>query len=218
MMKWCAVSLAASLLLCTSALNAEVLCQNKYSGIVSARDECTGFEVKLEPARLGLQGLPSPNVIVRDANGAVVGLLAHVVDFDLSRPWVARRVGETTVFIVVERTGFARGLPLVLYETPDCSGTQFVPSDPASMIALARTIPDGTVALYPASPATLRTMRSELTFGNSAESCVGSGDVFLPPDRCCRTLADPRPTPASVAGILQIADLGLVPPFRVELP
>jgi len=61
--------------ICSSA-NAAVLCAPKSEqGSVSVRTECKKNEVQLDPVALGLRGPTGPGAVVRDANGAFVGVM-----------------------------------------------------------------------------------------------------------------------------------------------
>lgn len=73
----------------------------------------------------------------------------------------------------------------------------------------------GTVAYYPdLDTATARSTESE-EYSRVGADC--GLDTFIPPDRCCRTESFPSLLLAESL-TLDLGTLGLVPPFRFDVP
>src|SRR5438552_4117827 len=85
------------------ASDAGVLCaSHSGSGTVRVRTACRTTEVQLDPVALGLQGPPGPQgpgLVVKDANGSLVGV---VLDGD----WVVRQLGGSWRRFMANEDGF----------------------------------------------------------------------------------------------------------------
>ena len=231
------VFVAASLILAAHA-HAAVLCRT-HTETVKVRDACKPTETQMDPVTLGLQ----PRLVVKDTNGAVVGILEpghtaihHYPDRgggiyltnsidsfpeDGGGNLVATRIANTPVCLTVCRDGFQE-VGGIHFTSTDCSGTPLLTADggsgPTSALALVLTAPvGGCSAYYPTSVGvTLRLVRSSLLVTDSS-TCLGSfGGSFTAPNRCCAPESESRYTVD--AATFDLATLGPVPPFHVEGP
>ena len=243
---WCVmVAWLATAGLATSP-NAAVLCKKK-SGAAFVRDTCKGKETRVDPDALGLRGTQGPKgdkgdpgqqgaagspgtpgatgpqgpgLVVKDANGTLVGFVLSTDCSGTCAAIVARRFAEgVTASFSVNTGGADISSGIVLFDSSDCSGTPLL--DSASnvlprLVAPGLFVSDATslIAYYPTYPGSAHQIHSELQFGFQA-SCIGG--VFTPPDRCC--LAANEPHTAAPAGTLDWTPvISLVPPFHVEGP
>jgi hypothetical protein len=135
-------------------------------------------------------------LVVRDANGVVVGPVINADDIPLT---VARRIDGRAMKIEVAAPGFIdTTCPEFCYDTADCTGT---PYREASDAMLPFVSVCGGTAYYPTGTPTIRSMLAcQITGG----ACV----------------AQPGPTDMTVTTVatFEIATLGLVPPFQVDGP
>jgi hypothetical protein len=60
--------------------------------------------------------------------------------------------------------------------------------------------------------------RLKESFFYDQATCEGYGGVFAPPDECCQPECSSSSTESAEAGTVDVATLGLVPPFHVEGP
>ena len=169
---------------------------------------------------MGLQGPPGSGLVVKDANGTLVGIVLSTDCSGTCAAIVARRFAEgVTASFSVNTGGADISSGIVLFDSSDCSGTPLL--DSASnvlprLVAPGLFVSDATslIAYYPTYPGSAHQIHSELQFGFQA-SCIGG--VFTPPDRCC--LAANEAHTAAPAGTLDWTPvISLVPPFHVEGP
>lgn len=218
------ILLIVALLLASSA-DAAVLCatpkkDGTFSTSVKIRQACKDNEERLDPETLGLQGPAGPpgpsgnGVIVKDANGAQVGPVMSLTD---ERAVVLRRIGSATVQLMVNRSGFEEyGVVQLHYESDNCTGVMLLYE--SSFVPFAST--HSGKAYFGFGGAAPRVVASVGQFHHTASTCTGAGKSFIPPDFCC--LHDEVNYPYSAvlapAIVIDLATLGLVPPFRVEAP
>jgi len=196
------------------------------SGTVRVRTVCRPREVQLDPVALGLQGPPGPGAVVKDVNGALVGVILDIAAPNL---WgfvaVTRLVAGTWVRLDVSESGFpdeTNVTPSRLYESADCSGTAWMPEAEIGRVGGRLILPafnHGMVARYVTAPATTGTFRSIENF-ETQESCGSAPNVFTPPDRCCSPIGPSSYSNVSAVptATVDLFALGLVPPFHVEGP
>lgn len=222
--------------------DAAVLCAPK-SGAVSVREECKPTETQLDPVALGLQGPPGPQgdtgepgpmglqgmqgeqgekgdrglqgiagpagpgAVVKDANGVFVG-----VALDVGSPnRVLRQAGDVGVVIFVAEEGFLESSPLILYhESTDCSGPAFFSRNP-SLALFREGVVRGDTYYYASNPAVTVDIQSSSWSPQEEASC---GEVFIPPNICCRQ----NVSPALLSYLAETIDLSpFIPPFHVEV-
>lgn len=157
----------------------------------------------------GATGPAGPGAVVKDANGAVVGVYTTSA---LSFRGVLIDTGSSVVEVPLGLTNFDQRGTQLLYESPDCSG-------PALRQAFTQLVTFGDVVgttLYysPVSGSTV-TIQS---IGNLDSSITGpsscpSSAFFIPPHTCC--FVQSQTGEVGPVGTLDLS--GFVPPFRVEL-
>jgi hypothetical protein len=126
---------------------AMVLCAQK-SGTVKVREVCKPKEVQLDPAALGLRG---PGAVVKDANGALVGVsTGYGILRNVEGIWVALLIDSNT-------GNFVKGSMSFWHESADCSGTGLMFATPTQLVAGSKIL--GTT-LYYASTGTTVTISS----------------------------------------------------------
>lgn len=227
--------------------HAAVLCakpkpDGSFDGSVKIRTACKPRETQLDPVDLGLQGpqgvpgppgetgatgapgpagAPGPGLVVKDANGAFVGVVNSVERSSpispnvASQVYVMRRLGSGTPVLlpVSNLTGFlgsdGRRTGPLYYESTDCSGPPLMAvSFDGSLIvdALVRQQSSGAplIAYYPVGPP-LRTFANSFRYDPSGGAGCATVDVNPP-----GMLADVATT--------DLTALGLIPPFHVEGP
>ena len=231
------VFVVASLILAAHA-HAAVLCRT-HTETVKVRDACKPAETQMDPVTLGLQ----PRLVVKDANGAVVGILEpghtaihHYPDRgggiyltnsidsfpeDGGGNLVATRIANTPVYLTFDHDGFQE-VGGIHFTSTDCSGTPLLTADGGSGLTSARTLVltapvVGSTAYYATSSAvTLQLVRSSLLVSDSSV-CLGSfGGSFAAPNQCCAPESENRYTVD--AATFDLGTLGLAPPFHVEGP
>lgn len=230
-----------------SSAHAAVLCATG-KGALKLRDACKPKETQVDPVALGLQGPPGPQgdpgpqgipgnpgpegpgVVVRDANAALVGVLVKVPDPGealVSEVTVVRSIDSATYSFPVGADGIKQSdLPTAFSVSPDCSGTLgtvflspfTLPTPP---LVQPLVLVHAMVGYYRVAPTV--EFPDGMTFGQlrftDAATCQDSGGTFTPPDRCC-TSEGPFGTASVFApyATVDLAALGLVPPFHVETP
>jgi len=244
---------------------AAVLCKKKKSGVVVMRDACRKKETKIDLGQFGVtgaagppgtpgapgapgapgspgstgapgaQGPAGPALVVKDANGTFVGVVADASN--ATRVW--RRIGDVLVIFGVSQDGNSL-LPAIVgegsqyYESSDCSGQAFgVARGATPLVGPTFSSPmeggPGSRLYYStALNGTAHTIRSQnespAVHAQSPADCwsgPGCTAFVVPPDQCCCTVDPPQTVTAYVP--LQSTDvagtaLGLVPPFHVEGP
>jgi len=154
----------------------------------------------------GIAGPPGPGAVVKDANGKFVGAA-----LDVGSPnRVLRQVGDVGVVIFVTEEGFLESSPLSLeHESTDCSGPAFFPTN-ASVALFREGRVRGATYYYASTPAVMVTIRSY----SSPETVATCGEVFIPPNICCRQ-SGPQTLLRYPAGTIDLSPF--VPPFHVEV-
>jgi hypothetical protein len=213
----------------TNALAVVLCARQKPDGTFSAgvriREACRPSEAQLDPVTLGLQGppgtpgapgAPGPGLVVRDANGTVVGLV-------LERLTIARQDGARFFAFEVERDGVHVSDTAIQlsYLGPGCTGQMWlddgvtvVPHIPRAKVVV------GARAFYAAGDRTLNTVLSLKEVGpNYPESmCTMTGGTFTPPDVCCRpAICGQSQCNMMGAPAFEVDLSSLVPPFHVEM-
>ena len=172
-----------------------------------------------------------PALIVKDANGAFVGI---------GDTRVRRRVGNVVLSFGVSTDGRSL-LPVGtantwVYESADCSGLPLVQDDPpyyglqgqvGSTLFLDSLEGPGRALYYVTGPTRAAILQSQninpSVHATSQADCTGLGGCsafFAPPDQCCCTNPPNSVTDAAPSQSVDAAGaaLGLVPPFHVEGP
>ena len=155
--------------------------------------------------------------VVRDANGAFVGAVIDLGEFEVT---IARRLGADVVAFDVARGGLGQsGAVTFSHESTDCSGPRYMEADRLLPQAVVR----GGTAYWPTNPIerrTIRSMESEL----SPEACAARRGTILPGGFCCLTLqfdcnvAPGATCPVGSVATFDLSTLGFVPLFHVEGP
>lgn len=170
----------------------------------------------------GVAGVPGPTgpaLVVKDAQGVTIGLYDN--DGLDSRPIVQLQVNNRLFPLAVSPSGFARdGQSMinsdVLWDTPDCTGVGWMRVVPD--VFIVPSIVYGDQLYYTSDRVAPHTAGYFLSGpGRTEASCTASGNVFVPPDRCCIAGAPITATMAE-ADTIDLPSLGFVPPFRVEAP
>lgn len=198
--------------------DAAVLCTARSgSGTVRVRATCRPHETQLDPVELGLQGPAgpaTPGLMMRDANGVLIGTILDANDAtDPERFRLLLKVEGTLVTAYAETSGFvSTGGNAFAYESADCSGQPFYATERTSVPVVPGDVRGGTLT-FQKEPVTTHSFGSALNFLTSAE-CSSSEGSFTPPNRCCFTT--PWTGTGSSFGTL---DLSLfTPPFHAEAP
>lgn len=224
------VTAVALMLGVAPSVQAGVLCR-LASGTIAARAECLPSETQVDPAALGLQGLPGPSLVVRDVNGTDVGLVVHPAQPFDRRTVVARRVGTVLVLLDLRGNGFlpslnqASGDITLYFESVDCTGQALLDDYEifiANPLAVQARVVGGTAYFVdPAVPRSTWTVASYQYAPVDEGICVSIfGGVFSPPHWCCTGQSSSHPPPPgftldlSPAVMLDLAPF--VPPFRIE--
>jgi hypothetical protein len=176
----------------------------------------------------GLQGPQGLSLVVKDANGTLVGV-ASELNYDVvregARAWgfygvvpVVRRIGGQAVVFGTVEGGFFEDTPslldmFLLYESTDCSGPALMTSDVQTL--LPHALVHGGTAYYPSGSPSLIAPQSYLSAGHVQTDCPGQ---FSPPDVCCLVAGVSGPLPLSPATTVDLTSLSLVPPFHSEGP
>jgi hypothetical protein len=197
------------------------------------RDACKANELAVDPVALNLQGppgtpgaqgppgpegppgVPGSGLVVRDANGVLVGVVQDPYAGGTAN--VVRYVGVQGIEFTVDQF-IARGTQYpeytyLFYQSMNCSGPAFMSADGGGFYA--PTGKYGLVIYYPSAPVSSTNFLSIELKGpgsgySTPASCSPPG-TFTPPDTCC------LPASGSVfAGPAEQLDLsGFVPPFDV---
>lgn len=173
----------------------------------------------------GPQGLPGTSgggLMLRDANGSLVGL---IYDRD-SEQFAIRRVGDHLVLFAVSASGFRiadvddprNSFSSGSYIAADCSGSPLY-SVPRVVDAVFAVIGKDGTAYYP-SPSTLVVPALvHRLFGLDAAQCATLGGVPRPGDLCCGAGVRPDADDALVTALatLNVSSFGLVAPFHLDI-
>jgi hypothetical protein len=183
----------------------------------------------------GVPGTPGPGLVVKDANGSLVGVVLQLQRSG-SDAFITRQLAGVPVELLVNHDGFKDEPPLpdgssvfnLFSQTADCSGPFLMPlvsgtpePGPQAMVALAFV--RGMSAYYPTGPFAPTSFQSIRQFGTTQAQCQPGGNLevvyFKPPDECCYYVSIPGGSPPlSPAATFDLTTLGLVPPFHVEGP
>ncbi len=133
-------------------------------------------------------------IVVRDANGALVGAVVHADGTPIS---VARTVNGRSMLFEVTAAGLvSTTCPLLCYENADCTGTPYREASDA-LLPLVQVC--GTIAYYP----------------SGAASSLVPGSCQIVNDLCQPGTGQLTVTAVST---FDVGDLGLSPPFHTEGP
>jgi hypothetical protein len=210
----------------------------------SAREMLVEWNQMGPPGPPGPQGPPGPGVVVRDANGNLVGALVDMqplydpnnANYNSDTPVVrvVRSVGGRSVAFLVglESSGaflgfYTFGTVVFQYGSTDCTGPAFLSADSATynvprfvnhVPPIPQVFVNGSHGGYQVGPVATHTISSAIIFTDETSCQPGiGGRTFTPPDECC---IPQSPTSADVpdAATLDLTTFGLVPPFHVEGP
>jgi hypothetical protein len=203
------VPLAAAALVYGGTATAAVLCATR-SGSVKLRAECRASETAIDPTALGLKGPkgdPGPAVLVKDANGALVG--TGSAGFGDGAVPIVIRVNGAPIALSVLAQGFEEYLNL-FYAAPGCTGP------PLLLVEAGYLMPVGSAfqgkLYYATGPAGDHTIASSEFV---ARVCNGTTTAR---GTCCHNNSNPAVQEAATAATVDLASLGFVPPFHVEGP
>ena len=115
------------------------------------------------------------------------------------------------------------------YETSDCRGSAFLPPSYTAGLPVPRfttyappvpflVVMRGTHGIYQLGSVPGPVPGSRKVFFYNQATCEQYGGVFTPPDECCQPFCDATSSELAEAGTVDLATLGLVPPFHVEGP
>ena len=192
-------------------------CVNASSGeakIVSASTICGKHSTKISWNTAGQPGPPGPALVVKDSNGVLVGPVVEVgATGDVG---VAVKLGSSFVLLPMNDAGFETGGPLLLFTSSVCAGTAY--NQAAQGYLLGRgTVKDG-IAFVPSGPASIQTIAAALIVKTQADCTLFPINIFFPPDQCCVPgIASGQQSVAPLASF-DLANLGLVPPFKLTSP
>lgn len=235
----------AAVLVGSATTEAAVLCakprgDGTYSTTVKIREQCRPAETQLDPVALGLQGpagpqggpgptgAPGPGLVLREANGVLVGLVSdspineNEIGASLEQLTIVRQDGPRFFAFEAGSDGVrvTNSDVQLSYAAAGCSGQAFL--DPGTTVV--PLIPRATVlasarAFYGAGARAFNTVLSLKEIGPSyTESmCTSAGGVFTPPETCCRP-ANCGPSPCTMSGApaFEVDLSSLVAPFQVE--
>lgn len=206
MMRW--ISVFVFLVGMVASVDAAVLCTAKSGqGAIRVRESCLKNEKLLDPVTVGLRG---PGAVVKDANGALVGVVAQVNSWT----YVVRQVGAIGVFFRVKESGWLEEGLTIEHASADCSDAGFF-SYPNDYLLVKSGLIRGTTGFFSSAPATMATLASTSHSPVQQTDCPNSSlRFFIPPDICCE-----KTGPISALRYpAQTIDLShLVPPFHVEV-
>jgi hypothetical protein len=154
---------------------------------------------------LGEGTTSSPLGVANPVGGRVVDSLGHLVGPFFLPNFAVRQIGEETLAIPVGTNGFRRTVFTFFYVSSDCSGTRYLAEEPDRLVR--DSLVAGSRLFYSPAPQQLLTFRS--------------GEVIRPPadpnqPSPCTTFAGPEMFTASPARSIDLALLGLTPPFHLE--
>ena len=238
-----------SVLVIACSAQAAVLCKKK-SGAVFVRDGCKPNETRLDPDGLGMRGSQGPKgdpgqqgatgspgspgtpgatgpqgpgLVVKDANGTLVGLVTENGGTD-----IVRRINGQLFHMPVTDTGFVPATGNWFYFSGDCTGVpqnvEAIPSNPleaTTLHVLSEPTPDGANAFYASGSATnYGTVNSSLAQVNDPSQCAQANQTVVAPHWCCTHLPSGWAQPGNYTSValIDLSVLGLVPPFHVEGP
>jgi len=128
--------------------------------------------------------------------------------------WVARPIAGRSILLLVgdDALSDTKDLVPLFYESDDCSGSALLDAPPDADGNVAAVIFD-TGVFWPTGRGASRVIRSKGTLVRESTDCT---DVLVTPKLCCAAVegGETRVT-APITG-LQLADLHLRMPFRLE--
>ncbi|SRR5713101_4002197 len=165
----------------------------------------------------GPQGATGPTLVVRDSNGALVGVVAVV---EGARTWVARQLSGMWSSLLVGDTGFVSTPSNLDFTSNDCSGQPYLPQSTTGVAGLGLINPAlvvrGTSAWLLAGPPVTLTVKS-LDFVDTQQDCTAMQGTFIQPNTCSEVFSSPSGAgPFLPVTAFDLSTLGLVPPFHVD--
>lgn len=222
---------AIALLAIPATSTGVVLCARQrgdgtFSSTIKIREHCSGRETALDLAALGLQGPRGPHgpgTTVKDASGALVGVVTSAIPGEppWSDVWVSRQVDGSTTLLKVRTEGVGQTHDAIslYYESADCSGAGYVDSTfDTPLLSVARVL-RGPHAFFPIGSSRTIVFGSFAQVGPEFTTCLGNA-THIPPDRCCTVAVCGGGQPCqstSVARVVEVDLSNLIPPFHVEL-
>ena len=192
-------------------------CVNASSGeakIVSASTICGKHFTKISWNTAGQPGPPGPALVVNDSNGVLVGPVVEVGS--TGDVGVAVKLGSSFVLLPMNDAGFETGGPLLLFTSSVCAGTAYTIAGQGYL--LGRGVVKDGVAFIPSGPASIQTIAAALIVKTQADCALFPINTFFPPDQCCVPgIASGQQSVAPMASF-DLANLGLVPPFKLTSP
>ena len=164
----------------------------------------------------GAPGLPGGPLTIRDANGGFVGF---AVNGD-----ALRNVDDLPLLLPVTTTGFVENPPWtgLAYTTADCAGQPYFLYSDFDWGALSHFgFVLGNHAIFATGPTdptlTMRSLLRSPPFDNSLQ--MGNCPDICPAGvACCNFPSGCSGWPLAPTGMFDLSTLGLVPPFRIDLP
>ncbi len=178
-----------------------------------------------EPGPQGSPGPPGPALVVKDSNGAFVGLVSSPYNAT-----VTRTIDGRIFLFDVLPAGVMATLDTLYFVSSDCTGTPLgsLPSSGYSTFLPTRLIiPNGDAdhlaapdakAHYPTAPPTFVVPQSTAHAGPVGTSYhCNANDFPIADGLCCNSGAESGTSVAPLASF-DLSTLGLVPPFHLEGP
>jgi hypothetical protein len=147
-------------------------------------------------------------IVLKDVNGTLLGPL------DLASGIVTLSDGGTLIGAIPSPSGFFQGTSFY-YESTDCTGTRL--SFPGFVWVRNVVGVEGSTLYYSPASAPNLTANSSDYSPEIAGNCAGTGQLFVPPDRCCCTSPScftPFSGPLGPVSTLDVS--AFLPPFHAE--
>jgi hypothetical protein len=206
-----AALLGAALLLALAPAATAVVCQRR-NGTLVLRDACRKREAAIDLAQLGYSGPQGPTGrglrLVDAAGHTVPGVVARG-----EGTFLVYRASTRILISEVDGGGFPSRVQFV-HEEPGCAGARFRRQNESRLVRFAGV--DGGVAFFADDPIELHAVVSVEESGYAADGCMAAGGTTLPNGFCC--FAASFETEAGPVGTFELSALGVVPPFRLEVP
>jgi hypothetical protein len=164
--------------------------------------------------------VPGANApVLVDANGTVVGtfLGGNAGESDVPLYDVLRRVNGKLFRLVVAHTGFVGEIPeATAFTGALCTGTALHLAAPADTVYPPPLIVTPAGNGYHVEASGTQLIASELGGVIPEHICLGKGGTVLGSGRCCLPVNEQFAAAAALTPV-DVASLGLVPPFRLDL-
>jgi hypothetical protein len=186
------------------------------------------------PGKVEVTNFPSTSsggaeVVVKDANGAVVGTASPIrpIGGEGGRVFVVRNVGGTQVELQVSGRGVIGGDASFQYDQPNCAGQAYFGEQlqngakPTDLRFYPPVSGDGSLPAstiyFPdmSAPAIPVLIQSSGWLVPDASACGSANTVFIAPHTCCVTASFPATRLVFPVASLDVS--GFVPPLTISL-